>query len=144
MLQGSDLLYEVEVPGPPTTLCLYGNTGGNHKNLSSQYILYYVSNLQSAEFSPHKIFIFLNVSSTEAHAYRDLFFFFFFFVVFLDFHELWRSVMSVCSLKLSGNGLRWYWDGWPLRCTTHVSDDFALKLVDRNPFWPCCFFSVLQ
>lgn len=27
--QGSDVLYEVEVPGPPTALALHGGNGGN-------------------------------------------------------------------------------------------------------------------
>ena len=27
-LQNSDLLYEVEVAGPPLTMCLFGNNGG--------------------------------------------------------------------------------------------------------------------
>ncbi len=29
LFQGNDLMYEVEVAGPPGTLALYGNNGGN-------------------------------------------------------------------------------------------------------------------
>ncbi|XP_064637282.1 Bardet-Biedl syndrome 7 protein homolog isoform X2 [Lineus longissimus] len=32
VLQNSELLYEVEVPGPPSCLCLYGNHGGDEGN----------------------------------------------------------------------------------------------------------------
>ncbi|KAL3880310.1 hypothetical protein ACJMK2_032558 [Sinanodonta woodiana] len=32
IIQGSDLLYEVEVPGPPVSLSLYGNNGGDEAN----------------------------------------------------------------------------------------------------------------
>lgn len=29
LLQGSDVIYEVEVPGPPTVLALHNGNGGN-------------------------------------------------------------------------------------------------------------------
>ena len=54
------------------------------------------------------------------------------------------ATTSICLLqKFSSNGIRKYWDGLPLQCTTHISDHLALALVDRNPFWHC-FISVFN
>ena len=52
------------------------------------------------EFPAHSGF--LSGSSSEAFF---PFFLFFLSVLSLDFHELWCSMMSVCSKKLSSNGL---------------------------------------
>ena len=41
--------------------------------------------------------------------------------------------VPVSSLKLSGNGLCWYLDGWPPQCTTHVSDGFATHASRPKP-----------
>ena len=45
---------------------------------------------------------FLSSSSSKGRSSRNHFFCFF---LSADFHELWHSMMIVCSLKLSGNGL---------------------------------------
>ena len=54
---------------------------------------------------------FFKPSSGEARTTRNLGILFLFFFMSPEFHELWCSMITVCSLKLSGNGLRQYWDG---------------------------------
>lgn len=38
-LQDSDLLYEVEVPGPPSVMQLYGNDGGEKTYQDSVFVI---------------------------------------------------------------------------------------------------------
>ena len=62
--------------------------------------------------------------------------------VYLDVHELWPSMMSICLVTEVAMGYVSTWMGDRFRALDPVSDGFAL--VDRNPFRPYYCHSLTQ